>query len=90
MRFETLTIHAGPKPDPAFGAVMTPIYQVSTFAFKGVKERVLSTIPGRETPPARSWKTPWPRWKAVPMDSPLARVWPPRRHSSICCLRATI
>jgi cystathionine beta-lyase/cystathionine gamma-synthase len=38
MRFETLTIHAGPKPDPAFGAVMTPIYQVSTFAFKGVKE----------------------------------------------------
>jgi cystathionine beta-lyase/cystathionine gamma-synthase len=38
MRFETLTIHAGPKPDPAFGAVMAPIYQVSTFAFKGVKE----------------------------------------------------
>lgn len=38
MRFETLTIHAGPKPDPAYGAVMTPIYQVSTFAFKGVKE----------------------------------------------------
>lgn len=38
MHFETLTIHAGPKPDPAFGAVMTPIYQVSTFAFKGVKE----------------------------------------------------
>jgi cystathionine gamma-lyase len=38
MRFETLTIHAGPNPDPAFGAVMTPIYQVSTFAFKGVKE----------------------------------------------------
>lgn len=26
MRFETLTIHAGPNPDSAFGAVMTPIY----------------------------------------------------------------
>ena len=30
--FGTLAIHAGQKPDPAFGAVMTPIYQTSTFA----------------------------------------------------------
>jgi cystathionine beta-lyase/cystathionine gamma-synthase len=36
MRFETKAIHAGQGPDPAFGAVMTPIYQTSTFAFKGV------------------------------------------------------
>ncbi len=36
MQFETLAIHAGQQPDPAFGAVMPPIYQVSTFAFKGV------------------------------------------------------
>lgn len=36
MRFETLAIHAGQGPDPAYGAVMTPIYQTSTFAFKGV------------------------------------------------------
>jgi cystathionine gamma-lyase len=38
MKFETLAIHAGQGPDPAYGAVMQPIYQVSTFAFKGVKE----------------------------------------------------
>lgn len=38
MRFETLTIHAGQGPDPAYGAVMPPIYQVSTFAFKGVNQ----------------------------------------------------
>lgn len=38
MRFETLAVHAGQKPDPAFGAVMTPIYQTSTFAFKGMKQ----------------------------------------------------
>lgn len=38
MHFETLAIHAGPKPDPAYGAVMTPIYQVSTFAFKGMRQ----------------------------------------------------
>ncbi len=38
MRFETRAIHAGQGPDPAYGAVMTPIYQVSTFAFRGVGE----------------------------------------------------
>lgn len=29
--FETLAIHAGQEPDPATGAIMTPIYQTSTF-----------------------------------------------------------
>ncbi len=38
MQFKTLAIHAGQGPDPAFGAVMTPIYQTSTFAFKGVNQ----------------------------------------------------
>lgn len=30
--FETLAIHAGQPPDPTTGAVMTPIYQTSTYA----------------------------------------------------------
>ena len=30
--FETLAIHAGQSPDPATGAVITPIYQTSTYA----------------------------------------------------------
>lgn len=38
MRFETLAIHAGPVADPTYGAVMTPVYQVSTFGFRGVKQ----------------------------------------------------
>jgi cystathionine gamma-synthase len=32
MDFETRAIHAGQEPDPATGAVTTPIYQTSTFA----------------------------------------------------------
>ncbi len=36
MQFETLAIHAGQEPDPANGAVMTPIYQTSTYAQDGV------------------------------------------------------
>jgi len=30
-QFDTLAIHAGQEPDPATGAIMTPIYQSSTF-----------------------------------------------------------
>ena len=31
-RFETCAIHAGQRPDPANGAVMTPVYLTSTYA----------------------------------------------------------
>ena len=36
MRFETLAIHAGERPDKSCGAVSVPIYQTSTFAFEDV------------------------------------------------------
>jgi cystathionine beta-lyase/cystathionine gamma-synthase len=36
MEFETLSVHAGQEPDPTTGAVMTPIYQSSTFVQLGV------------------------------------------------------
>ncbi|HWL38202.1 MAG TPA: cystathionine gamma-synthase [Frankiaceae bacterium] len=36
--FETLAIHAGQDPDPATGAVITPIYQTSTYAQTAVGE----------------------------------------------------
>jgi cystathionine beta-lyase/cystathionine gamma-synthase len=36
--FRTRAIHAGQPPDPAYGAVMPPIYLTSTFAFRGVGE----------------------------------------------------
>jgi cystathionine gamma-synthase len=36
--FETLAIHAGQDPDPATGAVITPIYQTSTYAQSAVGE----------------------------------------------------
>ena len=38
MNFKTLAIHAGYNPQEHFGAVMTPVYQTSTFAFRGVGE----------------------------------------------------
>jgi cystathionine gamma-synthase len=36
MEFETRAIHAGQEPDPATGAVITPIYQTSTFVQEAV------------------------------------------------------
>lgn len=36
--FETLAVHAGVEPDPLTGAVMTPIYQTSTFAQTDINE----------------------------------------------------
>ena len=38
MNFKTLAIHAGYNPQEHFGAVMTPVYQTSTFAFRGVSQ----------------------------------------------------
>jgi cystathionine gamma-lyase/cystathionine beta-lyase len=36
MRFETIAIHAGDRPDATTGAVSAPIYQTSTFVFEDV------------------------------------------------------
>lgn len=36
LHLETIAIHAGQRPDPVTGAVVTPIYQTSTFVQDGV------------------------------------------------------
>ena len=36
LHIETLAIHAGQQPDPSTGAVMTPIYQTSTYVQDGI------------------------------------------------------
>ncbi len=38
MKFSTKAIHAGQEPDPSTGAIMTPIYQTSTYAQTGMGE----------------------------------------------------
>ncbi|NJL11810.1 MAG: cystathionine gamma-synthase [Microscillaceae bacterium] len=36
MKFGTKAIHAGVQPDPSTGAIMTPIYQTSTYVQEGI------------------------------------------------------
>lgn len=38
MKFSTKAIHAGQEPDPTTGAIMTPIFQTSTYAQAGIGE----------------------------------------------------
>lgn len=38
MKFATRAIHAGQEPDPSTGAIMTPIFQTSTYAQSGLGE----------------------------------------------------
>src|SRR6187399_1921623 len=35
-RFATVCLHAGQEPDPATGAIVTPIYQTSTYVQEGL------------------------------------------------------
>ena len=49
--FDTRCVHAGQSPDPTTGAIMTPIYQTSTYAqpspgvFKGEFDYARSAPP---------------------------------------------
>ncbi|MGZ3693143.1 MAG: PLP-dependent transferase, partial [Bdellovibrionota bacterium] len=42
LSLDTLAIHAGQQPDPSTGAIMTPIYQTSTYVQKGLGKPVLA------------------------------------------------
>lgn len=51
--FETLAIHAGQEPDPQTGAVVPPIYQVSTYKQDGVGGLRGGTLGGADSGPGR-------------------------------------
>ena len=45
-RFSTICIHAGQEPDPSTGAIITPIFQTSTYVQEelGLSGRIVSLI----------------------------------------------
>ena len=51
--FETLAIHAGQEPDPQTGAVVPPIYQVSTYKQDGVGGLRGGSLAGADSGPGR-------------------------------------
>ena len=92
--FETLAIHAGQEPDPLTGAVVPPIYQVSTYKQDGVGGLRGGSLAGAGPGPGR-WvegyeysrtanptrgrsRSAWPRSKAASGRWRSRRGWPPR------------
>ena len=55
-RFSTICIHAGQEPDPATGAIITPIYQTSTYVQDGLGQpHAGSSTAARRT--RRAWRS---------------------------------
>lgn len=52
-RFSTICIHAGQEPDPATGAIITPIYQTSTYVQEGLGQPHAGFEYGRTQNPTR-------------------------------------
>ena len=58
MRFRTKQIHAGVKPDPTTGAILTPIHQSTTFAQPSVDDYLASgySYSRSANPTVRAWE----------------------------------
>ena len=52
-QFSTICIHAGQEPDPATGAIITPIYQTSTYVQDGLGQPHAGFEYGRTQNPTR-------------------------------------
>lgn len=58
MRFRTKQIHAGVTPDPATGAILTPIHQATTFAQRSVDDYLATgySYSRSANPTVRAWE----------------------------------
>ena len=56
MKFNTKVIHAGLEPDKSTGAIMTPIYQTSTYVQASPGDHQGLNILEQETLPEQLWK----------------------------------
>ena len=63
--FATRAVHAGQVIEPLAGAVMTPIYQTSTYVQEALGKHKATSTPGPRTRPARRWSATWPAWRAA-------------------------
>lgn len=56
MKFETKAIHKGQAPDPTTGAVITPIYQTSTYLQKTINGNPPYEYSRTGNPTRTAWK----------------------------------
>jgi cystathionine beta-lyase/cystathionine gamma-synthase len=75
MKLATRIIHAGAEPDPSTGAIMTPIYQTSTYVQSAPGQHKGYEYARSQILPAKLWKMHLQYWKMQSLDWHLAVVW---------------
>ena len=84
--FATRVIHAGQAPDPSTGAIMTPIYQTSTYVQESPGRHKGYDYSRSINPTRLPMNVAWPIWKAaraVGLSRRASRQWRPRWMRSI-------
>ena len=72
-RFATRSVHAGQMPEPLAGAVMTPIYQTSTYVQEGLGRHKGYEYARTQNPTREALERNVAASKAAATDSPSAR-----------------
>ena len=75
MKFGTKAIHAGQEPDPTTGAIMTPIYQTSTYVQESPGKHKGYAYARGKNPTRIALEKTLPRWKMQSMAYVLEVVW---------------
>jgi len=82
MKLSTKLIHAGVEPDPSTGAIMTPIYQTSTYVQSARAYTRVMNMPVRRTLPVQYWNLHWLISRMAGMGCASAAVLRHRRRPS--------
>ena len=82
LHLETIAVHAGVEPDPVSGAVMTPIYQTSTYAQADVAVHKGYEYSRTDNPTRTALQTALAALRAGGMRWRLPPAW---RPSTRCC-----
>ena len=82
MKFATKAIHAGVHPDPTTGAIMTPIYQTSTYAQRSPGDNKGYEYSRTHNPTRTQLQDALAASTTASTAWPLPRAW---RPSTACC-----
>jgi cystathionine beta-lyase/cystathionine gamma-synthase len=74
-RFNTVCIHAGQIPDPTTGAIITPIYQTSTYVQEGLGQHKGFEYGRTQNPTRMALDANLPRSSPASPHLPSPRAW---------------
>ena len=87
--FSTICIHAGQEPDPTTGAIITPIYQTSTYVQEGLGQHKGYEYGRTQNPTRMALERNLAAIEAGVAASPSPRAWRPSTRSSPASSPAT-